>query len=77
MKKQINHHLARVLAFVCVLGFALSQSNPAPEFSSSGRWFNSAPLSLSSLRGKVVLLDFFYGGVQQLRTQFTDHEKFF
>lgn len=59
MKKQINHHLARVLALVCVLGFALAQSNTAPEFSSSGRWFNSAPLSLSSLRGKVVLLDFF------------------
>ena len=59
MKKQINQHLARVLALVCVFGFALAQPSAAPEFSSSGRWFNGAAFSLSSLRGQVVLLDFF------------------
>jgi cytochrome c biogenesis protein CcdA/thiol-disulfide isomerase/thioredoxin len=30
----------------------------APELIPSGKWFNSEPLTLASLRGKVVLLDF-------------------
>ena len=59
MKKDSKHSLARVLALICVLGFALAQSNTAPEFFSSGRWFNSSAFSLSSLKGKVVLLNFF------------------
>lgn len=31
---------------------------PAPEIASNGKWFNSEPLRLSELRGKVVLVDF-------------------
>lgn len=31
---------------------------PAPDFSGAGRWFNSAPLTIDSLRGKVVLVEF-------------------
>ena len=30
----------------------------APDFVDTGRWFNSAPLSIAGLRGKVVLIDF-------------------
>lgn len=30
----------------------------APEFTGIDRWFNSAPLSMEGLRGKVVLVDF-------------------
>jgi len=30
----------------------------APDFVDTGRWFNSAPLSIPGLRGKVVLIDF-------------------
>jgi thiol-disulfide isomerase/thioredoxin len=59
MKKDNKYGLARALTIVCVLGFALAHPNTAPEFSPSGRWFNSAAFRLSSLRGKVVLLDFF------------------
>lgn len=59
MKKDSKHRLARALTFVHVLGFGLAQSNAAPEFLPSGRWFNSAAFTLSSLKGKVVLLDFF------------------
>lgn len=30
----------------------------APEFPADLEWFNSRPLSLADLRGKLVLLDF-------------------
>jgi len=33
-------------------------SASAPEFTGIDRWFNSAPLSMEALRGKVVLVDF-------------------
>ena len=37
---------------------------PAPGFTGLGNWFNSAPLSLADLRGKVVLVNFWtYGCV--------------
>lgn len=29
----------------------------APEFTGLGNWFNSPPLTLSGLRGKIVLVD--------------------
>ena len=38
--------------------FALSQPTPAPEFTGITNWINSNPLTLSQLRGKVVLVDF-------------------
>ncbi|GGA39510.1 redoxin domain-containing protein [Dyella nitratireducens] len=31
---------------------------PAPDFTGADRWFNSAPLTLEKLHGKVVLVDF-------------------
>jgi cytochrome c biogenesis protein CcdA/thiol-disulfide isomerase/thioredoxin len=37
---------------------SLPRLGPAPEFVGLGPWYNSAPLTLSSLRGKVVLVDF-------------------
>src|SRR5262245_13415865 len=46
-----------------LLGLACSgvhASTPAqaPEFAGIDHWFNSPPLSMASLRGKVVLIDF-------------------
>lgn len=35
-----------------------NKGTPAPEIISGGKWFNSAPLILKDLRGKVVLVDF-------------------
>jgi thiol-disulfide isomerase/thioredoxin len=35
---------------------------PAPNFVGISRWFNSAPLSIGELRGKVVLVDFWTYG---------------
>ncbi|RDU97227.1 redoxin family protein [Trinickia dinghuensis] len=31
---------------------------PAPDFTGADRWFNSAPLTIGGLRGKVVLVEF-------------------
>jgi cytochrome c biogenesis protein CcdA/thiol-disulfide isomerase/thioredoxin len=41
----------------------------APEFARTGRWFNSLPLTMKSLRGRVVLIDFWtYTCINCLRT---------
>ena len=49
MKKLL--FLASLLASI---GFA---QKVAPEFQASGEWFNSEPLSISDLRGEVVLVE--------------------
>lgn len=41
----------------------------APEFTGLGNWFNSPPLTLSGLRGKIVLVNFWtYGCVNCVNT---------
>ena len=35
-----------------------SQGTPAPELIPGGQWFNSEPLKLADLKGKVVVIDF-------------------
>lgn len=41
----------------------------APDIKSDGHWFNSSPLSLEKLKGKVVLVDFWtYSCINCLRT---------
>jgi cytochrome c biogenesis protein CcdA/thiol-disulfide isomerase/thioredoxin len=51
---------------------SLKDAGPAPEFSETERWFNTPagrPLSLGSLRGHVVLIDFWtYTCINCLRT---------
>src|SRR3954470_4248430 len=50
-------------------GAALPHYGPAPSFYADGSWFNTAPLSVSSLHGKVVLVDFWtYSCINCLRT---------
>ncbi len=42
---------------------------PAPDFAGISAWFNSKPLTLAQLRGKVVLIDFWtYSCINCLRT---------
>jgi thiol-disulfide isomerase/thioredoxin len=36
----------------------LASGSPAPGFTGADRWYNSAPLTLQQLRGKVVLVEF-------------------
>jgi cytochrome c biogenesis protein CcdA/thiol-disulfide isomerase/thioredoxin len=50
-------------------GVALQNYGPAPNFHAGGQWFNSTPLTIASLRGKVVLVDFWtYSCINCLRT---------
>ena len=50
-------------------GVALRDYGPAPEFAGIVAWLNSPPLTLSRLRGKVVLIDFWtYSCINCLRT---------
>lgn len=48
---------------------ALPQPLPAPEFAGITDWLNSQPLTMASLRGKVVLIDFWtYSCINCVRT---------
>jgi cytochrome c biogenesis protein CcdA/thiol-disulfide isomerase/thioredoxin len=48
---------------------SLEDDGPAPEFAGNERWFNSRPLTLRALRGRVVLVDFWtYTCINCLRT---------
>ena len=48
---------------------ALPDFGPAPGFEGGGEWINSAPLDLESLRGKVVVVDFWtYSCINCVRT---------
>jgi len=47
----------------------LEQPYPAPAFTGLGDWFNSRPLTMADLKGKVVLVDFWtYSCVNCVRT---------
>jgi len=48
---------------------AVSQAATAPDFAGISNWFNSKPLHIADLRGKVVLVDFWtYGCVNCVNT---------
>ncbi|WP_236905902.1 thioredoxin family protein [Collimonas pratensis] len=48
---------------------ALVDYGPAPEFTGIQTWLNSKPLTMASLRGKVVLVDFWtYSCINCVRT---------
>ncbi len=48
----------------------LQDAGPAPELRDTQKWFNSKPLTLESLRGRVVLIDFWtYTCINCIRTQ--------
>ncbi len=50
-------------------GSKLQDYGQAPDFRGIGQWLNSKPLTLASLRGKVVLIDFWtYSCVNCIRT---------
>jgi cytochrome c biogenesis protein CcdA/thiol-disulfide isomerase/thioredoxin len=50
-------------------GTSLADYGPAPELAGIAGWVNSPPLTLRSLRGKVVLIDFWtYSCINCLRT---------
>jgi cytochrome c biogenesis protein CcdA/thiol-disulfide isomerase/thioredoxin len=56
-------------AAVHTLRDGLPDYGGAPELHATGRWFNSAPLTIAGLRGKVVLVDFWtYSCINCLRT---------
>lgn len=72
------------LAVACATGYAIAglsgsgitapiqiaqARTTAPEFAGLGQWFNSEPLTMQKLRGKVVMVDFWtYGCINCVRT---------
>jgi cytochrome c biogenesis protein CcdA/thiol-disulfide isomerase/thioredoxin len=68
------HAVAKNASEASLLGVArsLPPLGPAPEFTETQRWFNTplgAPLTLNSLRGRVVLIDFWtYTCINCIRT---------
>lgn len=64
IKKQLEHLKQKKSMNVFEL-----PANVAPEFIPGGVWFNSQPLSIKDLRGKVVLVDFWtYTCINCIRT---------
>ena len=52
-----------------VVNSSLPNLGPAPKFVNLGGWINSEPLALSSLKGKVVMVDFWtYSCINCIRT---------
>lgn len=49
-----------IAGVACSLGANASQAQPlpAPEFAGIERWFNSPPLTMAGLKGRVVLVEF-------------------
>jgi len=56
MKKALGSALLAAL-LVGSLGTAKTAGRPAPDFIPGGQWFNSKPLSIKALRGKVVIVN--------------------
>lgn len=69
-----NYRLISAVMATWLLLLAVSTSRAevpiqAPEFTGISHWLNSKPLSMKSLRGKVVLIDFWaYSCINCLRT---------
>ena len=65
MRWRLSLLVAALVASWLALGSAAGQSSrlgaPAPELAGE-RWINSAPLSTQSLRGRVVLIEFWTYG---------------
>ena len=63
MKRRLHPAFRRILtallfcAALSTPGVAQKVGTPAPEFIPGGQWLNSKPLSISDLRGKVVLVN--------------------
>jgi cytochrome c biogenesis protein CcdA/thiol-disulfide isomerase/thioredoxin len=54
---------------VVAVSNGLPDYGPAPAIQAGGRWFNSPPRTMASLRGKVVLIDFWtYSCINCVRT---------
>ena len=59
MKQSIAVFATSVLLFASAASAeALVSGPPAPDFAGIDHWINSAPLNMSELKGKVVLIDF-------------------
>jgi len=66
---QIQPELAKLKQKSPMFNFLKSDLGAAPDFAGGGKWFNSQPLTITQLRGKVVLVDFWtYTCINCIRT---------
>jgi cytochrome c biogenesis protein CcdA/thiol-disulfide isomerase/thioredoxin len=64
-----SHKTPRLVGQITQLENGLDQTYPAPEFAGITAWLNSPPLTMQSLKGKVVLVDFWtYSCINCIRT---------
>lgn len=65
----VKDQLEKVKRDKTVLDMGANMASTAPDFIAGGDWFNSKPLSIQSLKGKVVLVDFWtYTCINCIRT---------
>jgi thiol-disulfide isomerase/thioredoxin len=67
--KSLRALIVFVLLAIAAPSYAEDIKGPAPDFTGIDHWLNSDPLTIESLRGKVVLVDFWtYSCINCIRT---------
>jgi peroxiredoxin len=77
MTKKLFVTVSVFLGILSVLRLAYSEAEPAaaPEFPKNARWLCSKPLTMSSLRGQVVVLHFWTRGCVNCQSNYAVYKR--